>query len=156
MLPALIRGAILLAFWVVLIGTDVADLVAGFITAAIATWVSLWLLPPVRARVRLIALPVLIARFAWQSVIAGWDVARRALDPKLPLAPGFVDYRCDFPPGIGRNAFASLTSLLPGTVPIADDGKMLRYHCLDVNQPVAAQLGTEEALLARAFEGKDE
>jgi multicomponent Na+:H+ antiporter subunit E len=152
--PALLRCAILFAFWVVLIGTDLADLAAGIVTAALATWVSLWLLPPVRARLRPTALPALVARFAWQSVVAGWDVARRALDPRLPLAPGFVEYRCEFPPGIGRNAFTSLTSLLPGTVPIADDGTTLRYHCLDVNQPVAAQLAAEEALLTRALERK--
>ena len=71
---------------------------------------------------------------------------------RLPLAPGFVEYPCGFAPGLARNAFASLTSLMPGTVPIADNGKSLRYHCLDVNQPVVETLGKEEALVARVLD----
>lgn len=150
--PAALRGACYLAFWIVLIGADTSDVVAGVVTAALATWVSLRLIPPVPERVRLTALARLAVRFAWQSVVAGGDVARRALDPRLPLAPGFVEYRCGFAPGLMRNAFASLTSLMPGSVPLADDGKTLRYHCLDVNQPVAASLGREEALVARILD----
>jgi multicomponent Na+:H+ antiporter subunit E len=149
---AAIRGACYLAFWVVLMGTGPADLVAGVFTAALATWVSLRLIPPSPAQVRWRALARLAVRFAWQSVVAGWDVACRALDPKLPLAPGFVEYPCGFAPGLLRNAFASLTSLMPGTVPLADDGRLLRYHCLDVNQPVVESLGKEEALVARILE----
>lgn len=146
------RGACYFAFWIVLIGADASDIVAGMAAAAAATWVSLRLVPASPDRVRSTALLRLAARFAWQSVIAGWDVARRALDPRLPLAPGFVEFPCGFAPGLLRNAYASLTSLMPGTVPIADDGQMLRYHCLDVNQPVVESLGREEALVARTLE----
>ena len=145
---AVIRGACYLTFWIVLIGTGVSDIVAGVLTAAAATWVSIRLLPPADDRVRLTALARLAASFLWQSVVAGWDVARRALDPRLPLAPGFVEYRCGFAPGPLRNAFAALTSLMPGTVPLADDGQMLRYHCLDVNQPVVEGLDQVEAMVA--------
>lgn len=143
------RGACYLALWIVLIGTDASDVAAGIVTAAVATWVSLRLVPPAANRVRLIALVRLVSRFAWQSAVAGCDVARRTLDPRLPLAPGFVEYPCAIAPGLLRNAFASLTSLMPGTVPIADDGKVFCYHCLDVNQPVVESLRTEEALVAR-------
>jgi multicomponent Na+:H+ antiporter subunit E len=149
---ALVRGAIYLALWIVLIGTAAADIAAGIATAAAATWVSLRLIPISPRRVRLTALARLGARFAWQSVVAGWDVAKRALDPRLPLAPGFVEYRCGFEPGLVRSGFASLTSLMPGTVPIADDGRVLRYHCLDVSQPVVSSLATEEAHVARVLE----
>lgn len=145
------RGACYLALWIVLIGAAPPDIAAGFVTAALATWVSLRLVPPAADRVRLIALARLVARFAWQSVVAGGDVARRALDPRLPLAPGFIEYPCAIAPGLLRNAFASLTSLMPGTVPVADDGKVFRYHCLDVNQHVVESLRTEEALVARVL-----
>jgi multicomponent Na+:H+ antiporter subunit E len=146
------RGVCYLALWIVLIGTGASDIVAGIATAVAATWLSLRLLPPAPGRVRLTALTRLLSRFAWQSVVAGWDVARRALDPRLPLAPGLIDYPCGIPPGHRRNAFASLTSLMPGTVPIADDGEMLRYHCLDVTQPVVESLRKEEAQVARVLE----
>jgi len=99
------------------------------------------------------ALPGLALRFAWKSVVAGWDIARRALDPRLPVRPGFVVYRVGFARGPVRNLFTTLTSLLPGSVPAGEDGDALLYHCLDVEQPVAAQLAAEEAVLSRALVG---
>ena len=90
-------------------------------------------------------------RFLYQSVVAGLDVARRALDPRLPLRPGFVTYPVGFPPGTARNAFTTLTSLLPGTVPAGEEGGAVLYHCLDVDQPVVSQLAAEEAALSRAL-----
>ncbi len=90
-------------------------------------------------------------RFLYQSIVAGADVARRALDPRLPLRPGLVAYPVRFPPGTARNAFATLTSLLPGTVPAGAERGRIVYHCLDVDQPVMSQLAAEEAALARAL-----
>jgi multicomponent Na+:H+ antiporter subunit E len=148
---AIARGAGFLGLWIVLIGLDPVDLVVGVFTAAGATWASLRLLPAGSHRPRLAALPRLMLRFLWQSVVAGVDVARRAFDPRLPLKPGFVLYRTRYPRGPARNAFASLTSLLPGTVPCRDDGEGLNYHCLDVGQPVAEQLAAEEEAVARAL-----
>ena len=87
-------------------------------------------------------------------MLAGADVARRALDPKLPLDPGFMRYPSGLPPGTARNAFTALMSLLPGTVPVgSDQNGALVIHCLDVRQPVAAQLAAEEALLVRIIGG---
>jgi len=89
-------------------------------------------------------------RFLQDSLVAGADVARRALDPKLPLRPGFVLHTVGLPPGAARNMFTTLMSLLPGTVPTGSDerGRIL-IHCLDVEQPVAAQLAAAEALFVR-------
>jgi len=149
----LARGAGFLAVWIVLIGFAPADLVVGLITAAAATWASLALLPPGPRRVRLTAVLFLIPRFLWKSVVAGWDVARRALDPRLPLRTGFVGYPARFRSPLARNAFSSYTSLLPGTLPVQDDGETLLYHCLDIEQPVAAELAQEERVLTQAFDG---
>ena len=60
-------------------------------------------------------------RFLRQSIGAGIDVAWRALDPRLPLRPGFVVYPVSIPPGTARNVFTTLTSLLPGTVPAGEE-----------------------------------
>jgi multicomponent Na+:H+ antiporter subunit E len=149
---ALARGVGFLCFWVALIGFGPADLVVGLITAAAATWTSLRLLPPQPGRVRLTALLSLIPHFLWKSVVASVDVARRALDPRLPLRPGFVAYRVGFAPGPACNVFAAITSLMPGTVPCADEDGALVYHCLDVGQPVVEELAEEERRLAHARE----
>ncbi|MGH8697173.1 MAG: Na+/H+ antiporter subunit E [Burkholderiales bacterium] len=149
---SIVRGAALFGLWVVLIGVQPADLVVGLLTAAAATWTSLHLLPRGAVRVRFAALPALALHFVWQSVVAGWDVARRAFDPRLPLRPGFVAYPVKFAPGPARNAFAAMTSLLPGTVPCGDEDGKLLYHCLDVGPPVADDLAAEETRLARVLE----
>jgi multicomponent Na+:H+ antiporter subunit E len=47
--------------------------------------------------------------------------------------------------------FTTLTSLLPGTVPTGEENGKLLYHCLDVEQPVIAELAAEEAALIRAL-----
>ena len=146
-----LRAVWFLVLWLVLIGADPADLPAGALSAALATWVSLVLLPPGRAVRSPAGMARLALRFLLQSVIGGVDVARRALDPRLPLRPGFVAYPVHFPPGMTRNVFTTLTSLLPGTVPTGEDNGQLVYHCLDVNQPVSSQLAAEEAALSRAL-----
>jgi multicomponent Na+:H+ antiporter subunit E len=154
MVAALARGTAYLVLWVVLIGLDPLDLAVGVLAAAAAAWVSLRLLPAGSHRLRLAALPRLGVRFLWQSVVAGVDIARRAFDPRLPLETGFVVYRTRYPRGPARNAFASYTSLLPGTVPDEDDARGLHYHCLDVGQPVAESLAAEEAAVSRALPQK--
>ena len=145
------RAAGFLAFWLVLFGPSPADLAVGVLAAALATWASLHLLPQGTGRVRPIALAGLVLRFLGQSIVAGMDVARRALDPRLPLHTGFVIYPARFPPGTARNVFTGLTSLLPGTVPAGEQNGDLVYHCLDVDQPVTSQLAAEEAALARVI-----
>jgi multicomponent Na+:H+ antiporter subunit E len=145
------RAAAFLGLWLILSGTDPADLAVGIVAAIAATWTSLHLMPPGTSRYSSIAVARLALRFLYQSIVAGADVARRALDPRLPLRPGFVAYPVCFPPGTARNAFATLTSLLPGTVPAGDENGKLVYHCLDVDQPVVSQLAAEEAALSRAL-----
>ena len=149
---ALVRSAIFLMFWVALIGFSFSALLVGCIAAGSATWVSLRLLPPTPQRVRLGALVLLLPRFLWQSLLAGWDVARRAFDPRLPLRPGFVAFRSAHAPGHLRNTFATISSLMPGTLPCGEDGNDIIFHCLDVGQPILEQLAAEEKALAHVLD----
>ncbi len=147
------RGAAFLVLWLILVGgPDPADRPAGIVAVAAATWASLRLLPPGGGRPSIIVLARLLLRFARQSIVAGADVAWRALDPKLPLRPGFVIYPAHLPAGPALNAFCALTSLAPGTLPAgSDDSGAVVVHCLDVGQPVASHLAADEALLTRAM-----
>lgn len=98
--------------------------------------------------------PALVSLFP-QSVAAGIDVAWRALDPRVPLRPGFIVYRSRLPSGPVRSAFCTMMSLLPGTLPSgSDDSGGLVIHCLDIEQPVVEQLAAEEALFVRALGGQ--
>jgi multicomponent Na+:H+ antiporter subunit E len=149
---ALARGALLFAFWLALMpSVKVGDLVIGAFATAAATWASLRLLPPHAGSLRFGSLLSLVPHFLWESVLAGIDVARRALAPSLALRPGFVKCPLGLPPGFARNTFSTITSLLPGSVPAGDDDGVLVYHCLDTAQPVVEQLWEEERLFARAL-----
>ena len=152
--PVVLRTLGFFVLWIILTDGNPADLAVGALAALAATWASLRLLAPGTRRVRPAALSRLALRFLRQSVVAGADVAWRALDPQLPLHPGFVLYPVTLSPGPERNMFTTLMSLLPGTVPTGSDEKGgLLIHCLDVEQPVVAQLAVEEALFVRAVGG---
>jgi multicomponent Na+:H+ antiporter subunit E len=149
---ALERGLLFFLVWLVLMpSAKIADLLVGLIATALGTWSSLRLLPPKAGHLRLGALLAFVPHFMWQSVLAGVDVARRALDPRMPLRPGFVICRVRFPPGLARNEFAVITSLLPGSVPAGDVDGAIVYHALDTSQPVVEQLAEEEKRLSAAL-----
>jgi multicomponent Na+:H+ antiporter subunit E len=67
------------------------------------------------------------------------------------LRPGLVSCPSRYPQGAKRNAFASLTSLLPGTLTVHDDEQGLLYHALDIGQPIAEQLAEEELSVCRVL-----
>ena len=149
---AALRALGFTVLWILLTESNPEDLAAGAVAVFAATWTSLRLLPPGTSQVRPLALGQFALRFLRQSLIAGVDVARRALDLRLPLAPGFVHYSVGLPPGPARNMLTSLMSLLPGSLPIgAGASGGLLIHCLDVEQPIAAQLAAEEAHFARVI-----
>jgi len=101
--------------------------------------------------VRVVALLAQVPRFLWQSLVAGIDVARRAFAPTLPLATGFIEYRTRFPRGQARNGFATIASLMPGSLPAGDGPETIEFHCLDVGQPVVEQMAEEERRLSVAL-----
>jgi multicomponent Na+:H+ antiporter subunit E len=132
-----------------------ADFPVGLAAVTAATWASLRFLPPRGSRLRAATLARLGSSFLRQSIVSGTDVAWRALNPKLPLQPGFVACPLRLPPGGEQSAFCALSSLMPGTLPTGtDENGALLVHCLDIGQPVAANLAAEERLFLRAI-GRD-
>ncbi|SHL01835.1 multisubunit sodium/proton antiporter, MrpE subunit [Bradyrhizobium lablabi] len=151
---AISRAAVFFGFWLVLTDADSADLAAGSVAAVAATWASLRLMPAKQWKLRPIKLAELVLHFLRQSIGAGIDVAWRALDPRLPLRPGFVIYQTHLPPGTRRNTFCAIVSLLPGTLPCGSaEGDGLSIHCLDITQPVVEQLAAEETLCTQTLGG---
>jgi multicomponent Na+:H+ antiporter subunit E len=148
------RAAFFLAFWLMISGWAPADLPVGIGAVIGATWVSLRFLPPIGPRYRFTAIASLVASFFRQSFVSGVDVARRALTPNMRLEPGFVACPLRLPAGNKRSAFCALSSLMPGTLPTGTDEQgALLVHCLDMRQPIAANLKAEEQLFIRGFGG---
>jgi multicomponent Na+:H+ antiporter subunit E len=151
---AAVRAAFFLAFWLMISGWAPADLPVWLAAVVGATWVSLRFLPPIGPQYRLAAIASLVTNFFRQSVVSGMDVARRALSPNLRLQPGLVACPLRLPAGNKRSAFCALSSLMPGTLPTGTDEQgALLVHCLDMSQPVEANLAAEELLFIRAFGG---
>jgi multicomponent Na+:H+ antiporter subunit E len=155
LLPAaFVRATGFLVLWLVLAGFNPADLPAAVVAVAGATWSSLRLLPPSGSRLSPFGIARLALRFPGQSLMAGIDVARHVFDPRLPLRPGIVTVPPRLPHGMARDAFCAFASLLPGTLPVDtnEDGTLL-VHCLDIGQPVAAQMAADEEHFAQALGG---
>lgn len=151
------RFFIYLVLWLVLDEGKLAGLVIGLPAAALAAWLSLRLLPPSRLRLSLRASVSLGCHFVWSSIVAGVDVALRAFHPKLPLRTGFVTCECRIPAGARRDFFLGLSSLMPGSLPVEEsEGGRIVLHCLDTEQPQAAQLADNEARLRRAWGGSSD
>ena len=149
-----VRWIGLLLTWTVIAGASPPDLPAGIIAAGIAAWASVLVRPPRKQPVSPAPLLRLGGRLLVQSVVAGWDIARRAFDPVLPLKPGLVRFPSRLAPGPAQAAYSTIISMVPGTLPLgpAPDGSLL-VHCLDTTQPVAAGLARDEALWLRALGG---
>lgn len=111
---------------------------------ALSSWLGA---PPLR--LRLIALPRFILFFLGALLSGGWDVAYRALHPRLPLHPAWVHYPVQIKQPRYRLLFASLIGLLPGTLAARVDDDCLYMHVLDSHGDW--QLGTarlEQQLIA--------
>lgn len=155
MAAAALRGVALFGLWLALGGgTGPADLVMGAIAAALAAWVSLRLLPATGSGARPVAVVRLAVGLVRVAVVAGFDIAFRALDPKLPIRPGDVAMAPALPPGAARDAFRLYASLAPGTLPSGLDAEgRLIVHALDTDQPVEREIRAAEALFAGPAHG---
>lgn len=116
-----LRALALGLFWIALAGRSVDYALYGVIGVALATGMSLALLPPSPARPRLwirgpIATLGLLGWFLWQSVRGGMDVALRALKPTVDVQPRVVVAPIELPPGSARQIALILMNLMPGSM----------------------------------------
>ena len=103
------RFVFFIGVWLMIANWNDKDIPVGLLASALALWISLSLLPPTTPIRVLLPLAKLSLRFLSCSIIAGIDVARRALLPRLDLRPGFVAVPLTLPPGDARNAFLRLS-----------------------------------------------
>ena len=67
---------------------------------------------------------------AGQVMKANIDVARRILDPRLPIAPTVIKLRATQRTELGRVSYANSITLVPGTVAIDVEGDAVTVHAL--------------------------
>lgn len=141
------------AVWTVLAeGALPLDLLSA-LTVVAATLASLALVPRARTRLHPVAAARFCAFFLLQSVRGGWDVARRALDPRLPLSPDFIEHPLRLKEDGARVLFVLTATLLPGTASVELKPQSLRLHVLDRRLPTGRVLAELERHVAAMLEG---
>jgi multicomponent Na+:H+ antiporter subunit E len=66
----------------------------------------------------------------WQIVLSNLDVAKRILDPRLPISPTLITLKPTQRSDLGRVIYANSITLTPGTVTTALSGDTLEVHAL--------------------------
>ena len=145
----ILRSILFSLMWWILTDGAIDSWPVGVPVVLISTLVSVMLMPPLSWSLR--GMVVFIPYFFWHSIRGGVDVARRALHPQLPISPGLFDYRFRLPPGLPRVFMANTVSLLPGTLSVELDEKILRVHVLDETHSIKEELNRLENHLADLF-----
>ena len=149
-----LRRAALLAllWWMLAEGRFDAPLFAAALVGA-AAGASLALQPPPRSRRRWRPshLPRLTFYFLRLSLLGGWDVARRAFAPSVPVQPALVRFELELEAGFPMVLFTWLVSLTPGTASVTIEGTVLVVHALDVRLAVEERLRELERHVAALF-----
>ncbi|MDY0340126.1 MAG: Na+/H+ antiporter subunit E [Coriobacteriia bacterium] len=147
----LLRSSALALTWMILTEGDLSSLRLGVPIVVIAGLVSIPLAPPQATGFRVIGVLPYATYFVKNSIAGGFDVARRALSPAMPIDPGFVDYRLHLTGTAPRVIFANTISLLPGTLSARLIGDSLQVHALDVTTSVEADLHELETIVGTLF-----
>jgi multicomponent Na+:H+ antiporter subunit E len=151
MRAAVARGALFGAVWWVLTGGTAYGLPLAVASVAAATAASLALAPPGAWRWTARGFAAFIPFFLWQSASGGVDVARRAFLRRMPLAPGFIEYRFRLRSEAARVFMMNAMNLLPGTLSTRLHGDVVRVHVLDVGMDTEETLRALEVRVAALF-----
>lgn len=140
-----------LFLWWVLSEGVLDDLPLVLLFALLAAGSSLRLLPPGGFRLRPLGVVRFVPFFLWGSLLGGLDVARRALSPTLPIAPGFITLPLRLHSEAARVVFTWAVSLMPGTAGAELSEAGLTVHLLDTSTFTEGALRRLEARVALLF-----
>lgn len=143
--------------WIVLTGAATEALAYGAVAAFAAAVLSLKLYPPDRPGVGAWPVVMFLPRFLVQSVVGGLDVARRALDPRLPVAPGWVELPLASRQVEANVLLGGVVSILPGTLAAGpgdgggDGDGAMAVHVLNLPSFASADFHSEEQRVLGLF-----
>ncbi len=146
-----VRALWMALLWLGLNGLDRNSWIVGGPAVLAAALISVKLLPAVSWRWSLRGALVFAAYFLRESLRGGWDVARRAISPRLALSPAIVCHAFRLPSGPSRLFFCSAISLLPGTAVVAIAESHVCVHVLDDSTSVEEELWELERRVGALF-----
>jgi len=143
------RGGLFLLIWWVLTDGAPSSWWIGVPAVLLAVTVSVALIPPVP--IVWFELLKFVPFFLLRSLLGGVDVARRAFQPNLPIAPDLIEYPLQLPPGLPLVLMTNIVNLLPGTLTAEFDQSVLKVHVLDRRKDFMTELEAVEQSVARIF-----
>ena len=154
----LLRSLTLFIVWWALTEGDIAGATFGAVVSLLVALVSLRLFPPGAYaiqpgsyRLRITGTLMFTGHFLGNSIIAGLDVARRILLPRLPVDPGTLVLITALPEGSPRWLLANALSLMPGTLSVNLIDDHIELHCLDQGMPITQSVRRTEARIAAMY-----
>ena len=122
--------------WVLLTPFDMQEFWAGIAVSALVALFTLGL-EPVLWDLRLTpkAFAYAIAFFfvfLKELVVSNIDVARRVINPKLPIKPGIVKVKTRLKSNIAKMMLANSITLTPGTLTVDIKGEYLYIHWIEI------------------------
>ena len=144
---------LLCLIWGILTRWNTSAWLVGLPTVLLTLFVldRLWPQPRQLWQIQTARLPGFAIWFLWHSLRGGLDVARRALQPRMPLHPGFVRYQLTLEPGPSRVFLVNCLSLLPGTLSAELNGDELILHALDTGADVLAEARRAELRVKKLY-----
>ncbi|MCC5854309.1 MAG: Na+/H+ antiporter subunit E [Idiomarina sp.] len=144
-----------LGLWWVLTEGRWSSYTVGIPAAVACTWIAMRLGAGLETNkasaLQPLQVPLFFFHFVGKSLIAGFDVARRTLQPSMPLQPGFVSYPLQLQSEPAKLFFAAVISLMPGTLCSQRRDDSVILHVLDTRMNLAADLLATERQIARLF-----
>ncbi len=127
---------LLLLVWFLLGSRDLQECITGLIVSLLIVILTRNL-TPVLGDIRLTPRALFIGLwyilvFFKELLVSNLDVARRVIDPKLPLKPGIVRVRTRLRSDIGKMILANSITLTPGTLTVGIRGDLLYIHWIEI------------------------
>ncbi len=126
----------LVLLWALLTPHNMQEIWAGVAVSALVALFTLRM-DPVLGDLKLtpksfLYLLIYIFVFIKELVISNLDVARRVVDPKLPIKPGIVKVKTKLNSRIGRTILANSITLTPGTLTVDIKDEYLYIHWIEI------------------------
>lgn len=127
---------IMYVIWLAMAGIQVEEMVLGAVVCLILAYIlgsyvnisfSISGLPRI-----IIFISIYIPVLMFELVKANLDVARRVLNPKLPIRPGVIKVKTAIQSDFGKLVLANSITLTPGTISLDADQEGIYVHCIDV------------------------
>lgn len=147
----ILRGTAFALFWAVLNRGASDSWLLGVPLVAVATALSLLIVPAAQHRVAPLGVLRYVLYFFQQTFLSSIDVAMRVFRPEMPIHPGMIHYKTRLPADNMRVIMANTCSLLPGTLSVGIEGDVLVIHALDTTMSVMDDLRTLERIVGGIY-----